>query len=188
MNSFLLGPSSLHWLGTDYVGRDEFARLLYGGRVSLAVGIVSMFVTLTIGITVGALAGFYGGWIDTVMMRVTDAFLSVPLYLILFVLSATFANGTIASIVLLIAFFSWPITARIVRGEFLSLKEREFLLAARTLGAGDLRLMLRHILPNAAGPIIVNATLLDRQQHHHRIDPQFLLASACSRRPRAGAP
>jgi peptide/nickel transport system permease protein len=159
-NSFLLGPSPQHWLGTDYVGRDEFARLLYGGRVSLAIGIVTMLVTLTIGIAIGALAGFYGGWIDTVMMRVTDAFLSVPLYLILFVLSASFANGTIASIVFLIAIFSWPITARIVRGEFLSLKEREFLLAARTLGAGDLRLMVRHILPNAAGPIIVNATLL----------------------------
>lgn len=160
VNNFMLGPSVQHWLGTDYVGRDEFARLLYGGRVSLAIGIVSMVVTLTIGITIGSLAGFYGGWLDAVMMRVTDAFLSVPLYLILFVLAASFANGTIPSIVLLIAFFSWPVTARIVRSEFLSLKEREFLLAARTLGAGDLRLMLRHILPNAAGPIIVNATLL----------------------------
>ncbi len=160
VNSFMLGPNSIHLLGTDDVGRDEFTRLLYGGRVSLAIGIVSMFVTLTIGITVGALAGFYGGWLDSVMMRSTDAFLSVPLYLIIFVLAATFANGTIPSIVLLIALFSWPITARIVRGEVLSLREREFLLAARTLGAGNLRLMVRHILPNAAGPIIVNATLL----------------------------
>ena len=160
INSFNLGPSAQHVLGTDYVGRDEFARLLYGGRVSLAIGIVTMLVTLTIGITIGALAGFLGGWLDTVMMRVTDAFLSVPLYLILFVLSASFASGTIVSIILLIAIFSWPITARIVRGEFLALKEREYLLAARTLGAGNLRLMFRHILPNAAGPIIVNATLL----------------------------
>jgi peptide/nickel transport system permease protein len=163
--NFLSHPTGLHWLGTDYVGRDELARLLYGGRVSLLVGLASMFVTITVGVTVGAIAGFYGGWLDAVMMRITDAFLAVPLYLILFVLSATFIttlSGTanVIGIVLIIAFFSWPITARIVRGEFLSLKQREFLLAARTLGAGNIRLMLRHILPNAAGPIIVNATLL----------------------------
>jgi peptide/nickel transport system permease protein len=158
-------PSGLHWFGTDEAGRDEFSRLLYGGRVSLLVGLGSMLVTITVGVTIGALAGFYGGWLDAVMMRITDAFLSVPLYLILFVLSASFItelSGTanVIGVVLLIAVFSWPITARIVRGEFLSLKQREFLLAARTLGAGNLRLMLRHILPNAAGPIIVNATLL----------------------------
>ncbi|MBF6589485.1 MAG: ABC transporter permease [Ktedonobacterales bacterium] len=161
-NPFLIlsGPIPGHPLGTDEVGRDELARLLFGGRVSLLVGVATALVAIVIGVSVGALAGFYGGWVDTAMMRVTDAFLSVPLLLVLLVLSVAFSDGSIFSIVILIAFFEWPVVARIVRGEFLSLKEREFLLAARTLGAGDIRLILRHILPNAAGPIIVAATLV----------------------------
>lgn len=157
----LADPSSQHLLGTDDVGRDELARLLFGAQISLLIGLFSMLVAIGIGVAIGAAAGFFGGWVDTVMMRLTDIFLAVPLYLILFVLSATFfSRGDVSSIVVLIAVFSWAATARIVRGEFLSLKEHEFLLAARTLGAGNLRLMLRHILPNAAGPIIVSATLL----------------------------
>lgn len=154
-------PISLtHLLGTDDLGRDEFARLLFGARVSLLVGLASMFVAVVVGIAIGALAGFYGGWIDNVMMRVTDAVLSIPLYFLLFALSATFANGAVVNVILIIAFFAWAPTARIVRGEFLGTKEREFLLAARTLGASDFRLMLFHILPNAIGPVIVAATLL----------------------------
>lgn len=157
----LADPSLQHLLGTDDVGRDELARLLFGAQVSLLIGLFAMLVAIVIGVGVGALAGFFGGWVDTFMMRVTDVFLAVPLYLILFVLSAAFlSRGDVFSIVVLIAVFSWAATARIVRGEFLGLKEREFLLAARTLGAGNWRLMLRHILPNAAGPIIVSATLL----------------------------
>ena len=156
----LNGPSPAHPFGTDDLGRDELARLLFGGRVSLTVGLMTMLVAITIGVGIGALAGFYGGWIDNVFMRVTDAFLSVPLLLVLFVLSASFSDGTIKSVVIIIAAFEWPTVARIVRGEFLGLKEREFLLAARTLGASNGRLMLRHILPNAAGPIIVAATLV----------------------------
>ena len=160
------GPSLQHLLGTDDVGRDEFARLLYGAQVSLAVGLFSMLASIIIGIGVGSMAGYFGGSVDAIFMRVTDAFLATPLYLILFVLSASFLTvvastvGSIPFIIGLLALFSWPATARIVRGEFLGLKEREFLLAARTLGAGNTRLMLRHILPNAAGPIIVSATLL----------------------------
>lgn len=155
-----LGPFTLgHLLGTDDIGRDEFARLLFGGRVSLLVGIATAIMAIGIGVVLGAVAGFYGGFVDTALMRATDVFLSVPLLLILFVLSASFSDGTIKSVVVIIAVFYWPTSARIVRGEFLSLKEREFLLAARTLGANDLRLMFRHILPNAAGPIIVAATL-----------------------------
>ena len=157
----LQGPSWAHPLGTDNVGRDELARWLYGARVSLQVGLFAMLASIFIGVTVGALAGFYGGWLDNILMRTVDALLAVPLYLILFLLSATFfAQGTTLEIVLLIASFSWLYTARIVRSEFLALKEREFLLAARTLGAGDLRLILRHIIPNAIGPIVVSATLL----------------------------
>ncbi|MGZ3674981.1 MAG: ABC transporter permease [Ktedonobacterales bacterium] len=153
-------PSAAHLLGTDDIGRDEFARLLYGAQVSLAVGVFAMLLTIIIGVVLGSVAGYYGGWFDTLLMRVTDAFLSVPFYLILFVLSKVFSNGQVSDVVLLIGLFSWPGTARIVRAEFLSYKEREFLMAARTLGAGNFRLMFRHILPNAAGPIIVSATLL----------------------------
>ncbi len=153
-------PSLEHPLGTDELGRDELARILYGGRVSLLVAISSMFVAITVGITIGALAGFFGGIIDNLLMRFTDVILALPLYLLLFVLSAGFSDGSILSMVVLIAIFGWTYTARLVRSEFLALKEREFVMAARTLGANNLRLMLRHILPNAAGPIIVNATLL----------------------------
>ncbi|HEX8981389.1 MAG TPA: ABC transporter permease [Ktedonobacterales bacterium] len=156
----LVGPSLAHPLGTDALGRDVLARLLFGARVSLEVGIFSMIVSLIFGLVIGSLAGYYGGWIDAVMMRITDAFLSTPLYLVLFVLSIAFNNGKVSTVVILIGVLSWASAARIVRSEFLSLKEREFLLAARTLGASDLRLMFAHILPNAAGPILVTVTLL----------------------------
>ncbi len=154
------GPSWQHPLGTDDLGRDELVRILYGGRVSLLIGIASMFVAIFVGVTIGALAGYFGGILDNLLMRVTDVILAIPLYLLLFVLSASFSDGSIPSIVLLIALFSWTYTARLVRSEFLALKEREYVMAARTLGANNFRLMLRHILPNAAGPIIVSATLL----------------------------
>jgi peptide/nickel transport system permease protein len=147
-------------MGTDELGRDFFARMLFGAQVSLLVGFSSMFVAMGIGATLGAIAGYYGGWIDNVLMRVVDAMLALPYLLLLFVLSIIFSNGTVGTVVFIIAILAWPATARIVRGEFLALKHQEFLMATRTLGAGDLRLILRHILPNAAGPIIVNATLL----------------------------
>jgi peptide/nickel transport system permease protein len=136
------------------------ARILYGGRVSLLIGISSMFMAIFVGVTIGALAGFFGGVVDNLLMRATDIILAIPLYLLLFVLSAGFSDGSIFSIVVLIALFGWTYTARLVRSEFLTLKEREFVMAARTLGASNFRLMVRHILPNAAGPIIVSATLL----------------------------
>lgn len=153
-------PSLAHPLGTDELGRDTFARLLFGAQVSLVVGVSSMLVAMVVGVGLGALAGYYGGWVDNVLMRVVDAILALPYLLFLFVLSLVFSNGTVPGVVLLIAALAWPSTARIVRGEFLSLKQREFVMATRTLGAGDVRLILRHMLPNAAGPIIVNATIL----------------------------
>jgi peptide/nickel transport system permease protein len=160
-NPELLAPPSLaHPFGTDELGRDLFARMLFGAQVSLLVGFSSMFVSLVIGATLGALAGYYGGWIDNVLMRVVDAMLALPYILILFVLSLVFSDGTVGTVVFIIAILAWPPTARIVRAEFLSLRNQEFLMATRTIGAGDIRLMLRHLLPNAAGPIIVNATLL----------------------------
>lgn len=159
-NATLTAPSWAHPFGTDDVGRDQFARAMVGGQTSLIVGMLSMLLGITIGTLVGALAGFYGGWIDNILMRLTDVVLAVPLYLLLFVLSIAFSDGTPRTVILIIAVFSWTYAARLIRGEFLALKEREFVMAARTIGAKNLRLMFRHILPNAVGPIIVNATLL----------------------------
>ncbi len=160
VSSSLAGPSLLHPFGTDDVGRDEIARAMAGGRVSLLIGLSSMFMAIVFGIGIGAFAGYYGGIIDNLLMRFTDVVLAVPLYLLLFVLSASFTDHTPRSVIILIALLTWTYAARLVRGEFLTLKEREFVLAARTIGARNLRMMFRHILPNAAGPIIVNATLL----------------------------
>lgn len=153
-------PDLAHPLGTDSVARDELARALAGGRVSLLVALVSMAGSILLGIGIGSFAGFYGGIIDNLLMRLTDVYLSIPLYLLLFVLSATFTDGSPQSVIILIAIFGWTSSARLVRGEFLAHREREYVLAARTIGAKNLSLMFRHILPNAAGPIIVNATLL----------------------------
>jgi peptide/nickel transport system permease protein len=136
------------------------ARVMAGGRVSLLVAMTSMLMAIFLGAILGATAGYYGGIVDNILMRVTDVVLAVPLYLLLFVLSASFTDGSPRSVILLIASLSWMSAARLVRGEFLALKEREYVLAARTIGAKNLRIMFRHILPNAAGPIIVNATLL----------------------------
>ncbi len=160
VNSTLASPSLAHPFGADDVGRDTMARFMSGGRVSLLVGLTSMLMAIVFGIGIGSLAGYYGGIIDNILMRFTDVILSVPLYLLLFVLSASFTDGTPKSVIFLIAIFGWTYAARLVRGEFLALKEREYILASRTIGAKDFRLMFRHILPNAAGPIIVNATLL----------------------------
>lgn len=156
----LAAPTWKYPFGTDDVGRDELARAMIGGQTSLLVGLTSMLMAIILGIGIGSLAGFYGGIIDNLLMRLTDIVLSVPLYLLLFVLSASFTDGSPRSVIILIAIFGWTTAARLVRSEFLALKEREFVYAARTVGAKDFRLMFRHILPNAAGPIIVNATLL----------------------------
>ena len=160
VNDTLAPPSLKYPLGTDDVGHDEFARAMVGGQVSLLVGFTSMLMAIIFGIGIGAFAGYYGGLVDNILMRLTDIVLSVPLYLLLFVLSASFTDGTPKSVIILIAVFGWTTAARLVRGEFLALKEREFVFAARTVGARGMRIMFRHILPNAAGPIIVNATLL----------------------------
>src|SRR5947209_2029978 len=156
----LAGPSLKYPFGTDDVGRDEFSRAMVGGQTSLLVGLVSMLMAIILGVGIGAFAGFYGGLVDNLLMRFTDVILAIPLYLLLFVLSASFTDGSPKSVIILIAIFGWTYAARLVRGEFLALKEREFIAASRTIGAKDFRLMFRHILPNAAGPIIVNATLL----------------------------
>jgi len=160
VNDTLAGPSLKYPFGTDDVGRDQFARAMVGGQTSLLVGLTSMLMAIVFGIGIGSFAGYYGGIIDNILMRFTDIILAVLFYLLLFVLSASFTDGSARSVIFLIAALSWTYTARLVRGEFLALKEREYVLAARTIGARGLRLMFRHILPNAAGPIIVSATLL----------------------------
>lgn len=156
----LSAPSLQFPLGTDDVGRDELARAMAGGQVSLLIGLTSMIVAIIVGVGLGAVSGYYGGVVDNVLMRFTDVILSVPLYLLLFVLSASFTDHTPRSVIILIAVLVWPAAARLARSEFLTHREREYVLAARTIGAGDLRVMFRHILPNTVGPIIVNATLL----------------------------
>jgi peptide/nickel transport system permease protein len=160
VNETLAGPSWKYPFGTDDVGRDQLARAMVGGQTSLLVGLTSMLVAIVFGIGIGSFAGYYGGIIDNILMRFTDVILAIPFYLLLFVLSLSFSDGSPRSVIFLIAVLSWTYTARLVRGEFLALKEREYVLAARTIGARGLRLMFRHILPNAAGPIIVSATLL----------------------------
>jgi peptide/nickel transport system permease protein len=156
----LAGPSWKYPFGTDDVGRDTMARAMVGGQTSLIVGLASMFMAIIFGIGIGSFAGYYGGIVDNLLMRFTDVILAIPFYLLLFVLSATFTDGSPRSVIFLIAAFGWTYTARLVRGEFLALREREYVLAARTIGAKNLSIMFRHILPNAAGPIIVSATLL----------------------------
>jgi peptide/nickel transport system permease protein len=152
-------PSLQHLLGTDTSGRDVLSRLLFGGRISLLIGLSSMAVAVLFGTLVGALAGYYGGWVDALLMRFTDLVLSFPLYLIAFVLSAVFSGG-VPKLVLIIGGLSWMGTARIVRAEFLRLREEVYVEAARALGASHGRLIWRHILPNALSPLIANATLL----------------------------
>ena len=154
-----LAPSSAHLLGTDSLGRDELLRLVLGGRISLLVGIVAALVAIAIGSVYGAVAAFYGGAIDTLLMRLVDVLLSVPtLFLLLFL--ASMFHGSLLSLMLVIGVTSWLGPARLVRGEILTLRERDYVQAARSLGAGDLRLMFRHLIPNALGTIITTTTFI----------------------------
>ncbi|EGL81829.1 ABC-type transporter, integral membrane subunit [Caldalkalibacillus thermarum TA2.A1] len=151
-------PSKEHLMGTDHVGRDIFTRVLYGGRVSLMVGFSAMAIMITIGTLVGAIAGYYGGRIDAILMRTVDVLISFPSIFLLITLVAFLQPG-LTTIIFVLAVFGWMGTARLVRGEFLTLKQREFVLAARTTGMSNLRIIFTQILPNAMGPIIVAATL-----------------------------
>jgi peptide/nickel transport system permease protein len=154
----LFRPAWSHLFGTDTLGRDEFARVLYGGRISLIVGLGVAMSAGVIGTLIGSLAGYYGGRLDNLLMRTTDLFLSIPLLVILIV-AATLLGGGVLDIVIVLSLFFWMPLARIVRGVFLSLKEKEFVEAARALGASNTRIIVRHMLPNTLGPIIVNVTL-----------------------------
>lgn len=154
-------------MGTDALGRDLLTRLLYGGRISLTVGFAVVLITLLIGVPIGAIAGYFGGWVDNLLMRITDAALALPSLLVLILLSAMLREldaplleeYPVLTIALVIGLLSWMFTARLVRATYLSIRELDYVLAARTLGVKDFRIITRHILPNAIGPIIVESTL-----------------------------
>jgi peptide/nickel transport system permease protein len=156
-----LGPTleAQHYFGTDKIGRDYFSRTLYGTRTSVYVAFIVAGLSTAIGAVIGGIAGYYGGAIDNILMRMTDLFLTVPFLAILLVLSAFLGAGSPVRVALILGLLFWTGLARIVRGEFLSLREKEFVEAAKVLGASDKRIIFRHILPNTMGPIIVNATL-----------------------------
>ena len=147
-----------HVLGTDDVGRDLLRRIMEGGQISLAVGVLSALLTVVIATLLGALSGFFGGFVDSMVTGVTNAFLAIPSLLILVIFAKAFGQ-TVTTIVIGIALLSWPVTARIVRSVVLSVREKEFVEAARAVGTSRMRIMLRHLIPNALGPIVVSASL-----------------------------
>ena len=151
-------PSRLHVLGTDELGRDLFTRILYGARISFAVGILATLVSLTIGVTYGCVAGYAGGRLDHLMMRIVDILYGLPFMFFVIILMVIFGRNILNLFVALGA-VQWLTMSRIVRGQVLSLKAREFVLSAQAVGASPLRLLVRHVLPNAVGPIVVYATL-----------------------------
>ncbi len=165
------GPTAQHWLGTDELGRDMFTRLLYATRVTLFVTLVSTILATIVGVIVGAVAGYFGGWVEVALMRFTDIMLSLPLLILLLIVSKmlrdmtfvreTFgaANVSVGVIVIILTLFGWMNHARLVHGSVLSLKNREFVEAARALGAGPGRMISQHLLPNSVAPIVVQTTL-----------------------------
>lgn len=154
----LQGPSWGHWFGTDNLGRDVFSRLLQGSYISLTVGFVAVFVSLGIGVVVGAVSGYFGGWVDNIIMRVVDAIMCFPSFFLILTVVALLGPN-ILNIIVVIGLVSWTGTARLVRAEFLTLRETEYVRAARALGQRRRRIIFRHILPNAAAPIFVTAVL-----------------------------
>ena len=152
-------PSGEHWFGTDEIGRDQYSRILYAGRVSLFLGLSVAFLSTIIGTAVGAFAGYFGGVLDQVLMRFTDLWLIIPQIVVLALAQKRF-GGQPTTVIVILSFLFWQSIARVVRGLFLSLKEKEFVEAAKASGASSLRIILRHMLPNTIGPILVNATLV----------------------------
>lgn len=151
-------PSSEHWLGTDESGRDIFSRLLVGARASITVGLTSMVISITIGALVGSVAGFLGGWIDAILMRITDGMMAIPYFFLVLIVVAVFGTS-FRNIVIVIGATSWMVVARVVRSDVLRYRNFEFVTAARSIGASNLRLLFRHVVPHTSPSIIVAATL-----------------------------
>jgi peptide/nickel transport system permease protein len=158
MSKRLQSPSKEHWLGTDQFGRDLLTRIIYGSQVSLQVGIISVGIAMTIGVTLGLISGYYGGWIDAVIMRIVDIFLSFPVILLAIAFVAALGPN-ILNVMIALGLVYWTNYARVVRSSVLAIKEEEFIQAAKTIGASDFRIITLYILPNVFAPIIVVATL-----------------------------
>lgn len=158
LKNVLMPPSMDHWLGTDQLGRDVLSRMIWGARISLKVGFVATGVAIVIGTLLGAVAGYYGGWVDAVIMRFVDIMLCFPTFFLILAVIA-FLEPSIWNIMIIIGLTGWMGVTRLVRADFISLRERDFVQAARVIGAGDLRIIFVHILPNAMASILVAATL-----------------------------
>jgi peptide/nickel transport system permease protein len=157
-NSILTAPSGVHIFGTDTLGRDIFARIVYGSRISLSIGIIAVGIAVIIGIFFGSIAGYYGGRIDSVIMRFVDIMLCFPTFFLILAVIAIL-EPSIFNIMVVIGATSWMGTARLIRAEILTLKERDFVAASRIMGASDAWIIARHLIPNAIGPVLVSATL-----------------------------
>ncbi|WP_068184625.1 ABC transporter permease [Mycobacterium sp. UM_CSW] len=155
----LLGPSSTHWFGTDLQGHDIYARTVYGARASVSVGLGATLVVFVVGGVLGALAGFYGSWVDAVVSRVTDVFFGLPLLLAAIVLMQVLHHRTVWTVIAILALFGWPQVARIARGAVLEVRASDYVLAAKALGLNRFQILLRHAVPNALGPVIAVATI-----------------------------
>ena len=155
----LLPPSRAHWFGTDLQGHDVYARTVYGARASVTVGVGAALVVFVVGGALGALSGFYGGWIDAVVSRVSDVFFGLPLLLAAIVLMQVMHHRTVWTVITILALFGWPQVARIARGSVLAVRASDYVLAAKALGLSRFQILLRHALPNALGPVIAMATI-----------------------------
>lgn len=158
VKDILLPPSAHHWMGTDGLGRDVWSRMLFGGRISLLVGLVAVGISTFIGVILGAIAGYYRGWVDTVIMRLVDIMLSIPSFFLILAVIA-FLSPSITNVMIVIGLTSWMGVTRLVRAEFLSLTQREFVLASAALGARDWRVIFKHCLPNSLTPVLVSVVL-----------------------------
>lgn len=159
LDQSMLSPSAAHWFGTDLQGHDIYARTVYGARASIIVGVGATLAVLVIGGALGALAGFYGGLLDAVVSRVSDVFFAIPLLLAAIVLMQVMHHRTVWTVIAILALFGWPQLARIARGAVLEVRGSDYVLAAKGLGSGRFRTLVRHVLPNAVGPVIAVATI-----------------------------